>query len=704
MRPPWSLLPALALVVATTTLLGPVGAAPVAASAAPARDDQPLQVTIDRLTPAEVPARGRIRMRGTVTNASDERWRAINVYAFMAATPITSGEELAEAVTIPFESEVGARIVDPGTFDSVGSLDPGESASFSVRLRRDQLPASSPGVYWFGAHALGNTDAARDGIADGRARTFLPLVPPSTRATVQTSIVLPVRRPVSHTVGGRIRAVGRWAEDLAPDGRLGAPLALATAEGAGPVTWLVDPAVPDAVARLVAGNPTRSLGATPDPEAPQDQAPEDPPDEDESEAADAADGGSAETSANPAVERGATWLDRMRSALTVDEVLALPYGDLDLAAVAAADPSLYRTAVRRTGTQLEQWSVDSDPAAASLSGLLPPEVIDLVEPRTTVLLSERGLRRPAPDTAVTIGGRRVVVTSSATGQGGPGPEDRLGAIAMRQRVLADAALRVLSDDRQPLVVVMPAAFRPENPATFWRGTDVKWLDLGDVADLDVGPELPPRVIDYPVDEQLTELDESALDAARALIAAGRTLQGILTDNDRLADQTLDEALSSIGYHDRSRALESRADTLGAIAWVTGRLQGVRIRAPKGVTLSSAAGRFAATLTNRLRHPVTVSVRPVSQGDVSIEQPEPVELPARGRQSVEFNATTSSPGVHYVRLVVTDAEGTPLGADQRIPIRSAQVSDVIWVIMGVGVGLLFVAIAVRVFRRVRSERA
>ncbi len=61
-------------------------------------------------------------------------------------------------------------------------------------------------------------------------------------------------------------------------------------------------------------------------------------------------------------------------------------------------------------------------------------------------------------------------------------------------------------------------------------------------------------------------------------------------------------------------------------------------------------------------------------------------------------------MQYARVVVTDEAGTPLGAAQRVAIRSAQVSGVIWLILGVGVGLLFLAIAIRLVRRIRRERA
>jgi len=54
-------------------------------------------------------------------------------------------------------------------------------------------------------------------------------------------------------------------------------------------------------------------------------------------------------------------------------------------------------------------------------------------------------------------------------------------------------------------------------------------------------------------------------------------------------------------------------------------------------------------------------------------------------------------------MVTDGAGAPLGSSDQLPIRSAQVSGVIWLILGTGVALLFGAIAVRLFRRLRARR-
>ena len=68
---------------------GPAGAAEEEAT--------PLTVTLTRLTPATIPATGRIVLAGTVRNDSDETWSAINVHPVVSAAPITDRDQLAAA-------------------------------------------------------------------------------------------------------------------------------------------------------------------------------------------------------------------------------------------------------------------------------------------------------------------------------------------------------------------------------------------------------------------------------------------------------------------------------------------------------------------------------------------------------------------------------------------------------------------------------
>jgi hypothetical protein len=72
-------------------------------------------------------------------------------------------------------------------------------------------------------------------------------------------------------------------------------------------------------------------------------------------------------------------------------------------------------------------------------------------------------------------------------------------------------------------------------------------------------------------------------------------------------------------------------------------------------------------------------------------------------AVLLTARTDENGIHEVTLVVNDKRGTPLGASTALTIRSAQVSNVIWLFIGIGCALLFGAIGVRLFRRIRNAR-
>lgn len=715
-----SLLPAL---VAAATVAG--GLAPVVGLAAPATASQssatvarsapalarvegvePLEVVIESLSPSYLPAKGTVRMRGSVTNTTDERWRAINVHAFIDDAPLTSSAELAATSTTPIDADVGGRITIPGTFDDIGSLAPGETTDYSIELKRDQIPVSAAGVYWFGAHALGNTTEARDGVADGRARTLLPLVPSETRGRERAALVIPIRRAIRHSPDGRLRSAQRWAADLGVGGRLRALADFGAAAGSTPVTWLVDPAVPDAVDRLVDGNPPRTLAdVTPQPDDGNGDggAPDPGEGTPSSEVVEPGDDGAEETP-NVASGPGATWLTRFEDALSGDEVLALPYGDPDLDAIATHAPQFYDTAVRRGGTVLDRWRVSTTSALAPPEGYLSVDSLPVLAGDEAVLLSDQALSSGEVRTSARVDGHRVLFAASATALGGPLPGDVLSELALRQRFLAEAAVRLLFHDRTPLLSVLPPDFVPDSPISFWSGLDAPWLELTDTDDLGRGRPVPEDEIRYPVEQELTELDPENFTAAAELITAGHTLDNVLPRNDVVSGQVLDEALTSLSYTERDRAIESRSDSAAAVEWIQHRLARVRIRAPRGVTLSSAAGTLGTTITNRLDQPVTVFLRTTSLGDVDVETSDAIELAAGSQQTVLLKAFASTPGVHYVRVMVTDEEGTPLGAAQRVAIRSAQVSGVIWLILGVGVGLLFLAIVVRIVRRIRRERS
>lgn len=712
----------LPLLAATTILaLGaPAGAHPGAprpasaphhavtlATAARAEDDLPLQVTIASLSPSVVPDRGKLRISGTVSNVGDETYDDIRVYGLTSTVPITTRAELADAVESDPAIEVGDRITS--VLDALDSLDPGETASYTLKIPHDQMPigaTSQPGVYWFGVHALGATAAGRDQVADGKARTFLPLAP-SDHAPIDTALVMSVRHSVEYRPDGSLRGVRGWRTDLAPGGALQELVGFARAAGTRPLTWLVDPAVPDAIARLADANPARDLGRTPagggnggEPTAAPAGGGEEDGTEDSAKRAELLDG---------AAQGADAWLAGARGALAGDQILTLPYGDVDVSAAARWSPTVYQTARQRAGREVPRLGLAATPAVAAPDGYLDPTAIGILPAKTTVLVTDQMFTgTPASAGVPTVArtaGHEVLVADEATTTGGPGPGLPTTPLQMRQRILSESALRLIGDEG-PLVVRLPADWAigtPVESEEFFTGLAVPWLHLTNLAGIADHKAVPVDAADlrYPDDEASAELASANFTAARDLMDTGRLIESMLPVNHTVAGEVRDEALTTTSYASRERPDAARVAagrSRGVLATQMGK---VTVEAPSSVTLSSESGPFTANVTNGLDQRVRVQLVARTDAKLEIAPSKVVELAPGELATVEMTARSSVLGIHDVDLVVANADGEPVGDQATFPLRAAQVSNVIWVVFGVGGVLLFGAIAVRLYRRIRG---
>ena len=151
--------------------------------------------------------------------------------------------------------------------------------------------------------------------------------------------------------------------------------------------WVVDPALIDAVRRLADGNPPRSLApnlqvgeadgedeASEDPSAsttPTEEPTETPTEDAESDPGSPLDLDELDPVVQAAAQAAQAWLARLGEAMRPeDQVMSLPYGDVDVAAAAAHDPQLYERAVARAGTTLPGFDVTTTPVVSSPSGYL----------------------------------------------------------------------------------------------------------------------------------------------------------------------------------------------------------------------------------------------------------------------------------------------------------------------------------------------
>lgn len=688
--------------------------------AAPAEEPDPLLVHIDTISP-ELPRNGDVEITGTVTNVSDETFTRINLHAFSSQAPIPTATALAESVTIDPAEYVGQRVTVPGTFDTVDELEPGETASFTDTVPVELLEVpDEEGVYWIGIHALGDSSVPRDAVADGRARTFIPRRP-SGDASQEASVILSVRGRVWYAEDGTIGGTERWARRLEEGGSLDAALDMADSAGAAPYSWLVDPAVLVALRRLSFGNPTRSIA--PDENVPgQEPTPTEEPSEDEGGEPTESVPESAETLTPPSTGEdpeptedeallataAAEWLARFKELVGAQPVLTLPFGDLDVSAAVRNDASRYDQAVARSAEVMAALELPTQPAVAPDGDVMSPEAIAATSTDTVILLGDNAFLLPptTPNSVVRLLGHKVVVTSTGAEAGGPGPTAATDPLALRQRLLSEAALRLTADDTAPLVVTLPTVWRGEDAASFFSELDRPWLDLVPVAEVAERGAVGVKAssLSYTETDREAELGSLAFTAAERATDASTLLERVLTLQTTIEQQVRDEVMVTLSEQHRARprlALRAAGRVERALE---DDLAKITVEAPTAVTLSSDAGPFPTTVVNGLDQPVTVQVRATTDGELTVTGDGERELGPQARSVIRYEATAARAGVHSVRLVVTSIDGEPLGSSDVLPVRAARVSALIWIVMALGALVLFGMIGYRLPGQIRQRRA
>lgn len=695
--------------VASAGLAAPAAAAPAA------KDVDPLLVHIDSMTPV-LPRTGNVEIAGTVTNVSDDTFTRVNLHPFSSELPILDALNLKQSATIDPTQFVGERVTVPGTFDTIDELAPGASATFSDSVPVELLATSGePGVYWIGIHAIGDSSVPRDIVADGRARTFIPREPSGNAEPREASVILPIRSRVWYDDDGRVAGAERWARRLAEGGSLDGVLDMADSAGLAPYSWLVDPAVLHALARLANGNPPRNL--TPDPAVPgQEPTPTEPAEGEESPAP--TEETLTPTESVPTEEpteeeaqlaaSAAAWLERFKLLVGATPVLTLPYGDLDVSASVRHDRTRFDQAVARSAEIMAALQLPSQPTVAPENDLLSPEAIAAVPPATTILLGDNAFAIPptSPTSVVKLLGHEVVVTSTGAEAGGPAPTAANDPLALRQRLLSEAALRLEADDTAPLVVTLPTVWRGEDAASFFTDLEQPWLDLVPFGDVAAGTPkgVPAASLTYTDDDVAEELGAAAFTAANRAGADATLLEQVVIPVTTIEAQVRDELLVTLSEQHRERPGLAMAAADRVRESLRADLGKITIEAPPAVTLSSDSGPLGVTLVNGLDQPVEVQVQVRTDGELTLSGGGVRRLGPQARSVVRFEATTSRAGVHNVRLAVTSLDGVPLGASDQLPIRAARVSALIWIVMALGALVLFGMIGYRLPGQIRARRA
>ena len=572
------------------------------------RGRRPAVVTIDSHHAVLHPRRAAPdRSPGTVTNDSDETWTASTSRLHRPQLPITSTAELAAAADRDPTADVGDRITVPGTFDTIDELAPGESAPLHRPVCRAELPESaSPASTGSASTRSATTPAAATSVADGRARTFLPLVPPQAPRHRRRPSLVAARCAAGRAAPPTARSPDVDALGAPPRRRAAASTACSTSArraGAAPLTWLVDPAVPDAVAGSPRGNPPRTLvapdrGARPrageTAEPASRRAPTPRPGD--ARGADDRRGAAADEAHRSAAAR---WLDRLQAALSRRRrgPGAARTATSTSSAAAAHDRPARPGAPRAPADVMAALGL-AVTRAVGAAGRLPaqPRTPSRPAAATTVLLGDNvASAARAPDA-----GRRSL---GHDGRASPRRRRRRAAparrpaddpLALRQRMLSEAALRLLRPDHAAAGRQLPDRLwhpRGRQPASS-PGSTCRGCDLTRVDDATGAARAEPRStarLGYTAAGSAAASSAPAhFAAANRAATAGRALQsGAHPQRPVRRARSLDEAPATLSYAAprRRRRAAARRPRAPRCDRATS-LGGIDVEAPASVTLSS----------------------------------------------------------------------------------------------------------------------
>jgi hypothetical protein len=688
---------------------GRVHAGQSPAERTPTAEVPPFDVVVDALSPVSPGADDDVVVTGRIVATDALRNVTVRLRTGRVITS-RSALALADEGLVPVVRSSSSRAVA----DRVAA---GTVRSFRIAVPVAELRLTVLGVHPLQVEARASVGA---GNASEAVQTYLPFFPEPLDAATRLAMTLPLADTPRLDPAGVFRD-DTLSESLLPTGRLGRILeAGAEARAAGvPVTWVVDPALVDAVARMTEPYEVRGEFGVPEP----------------------GQGG----------EAAAAWLARARDVLRGGAVVALPYADPDITGLVRAGLAGEVGYAGSYGRDVVSTLLEVEPLpewALPPEGLATPSAVEALaeEDSTSLVLEEVAVDRNeetavTPDAGIRLStsGRQVDVLAAdgalgelvaagsrglvpVAGDGRPGDGEpartgpgapRLGQRLAVQRVAAETAL--LTAERPGLsrrVVVTP----PRQ----WSGADGFAGSL--LTSLAAQPWVRPVTLPQLL---LDDSDaEGSLSSEGAELAAERELPAsflepladarddledfseVLTDRDRLVQPTRLALLRSASAAWRAMESRGRGRALRdeTVSFVGQLRSAVRLDDTGPVTFTADTGTIPLTVVNDLDQAVVVQIAVDPEGQARLLSGTGVvqEVAAGRRATVEVRAEVRTSGQFPVVVRLRSPQGTQLGDPVEITVRSTAYGRVAVVITLGAAAFLVLAAAIRVARRARRD--
>ncbi|UGQ08885.1 DUF6049 family protein [Yinghuangia sp. ASG 101] len=711
---------AVGMVMLVMMLAATLVTAGVSRAAETAAGKPPVEVVVRSVAPSVLRPESDLTVRVEVVNNTGRDLDDVTLRMRIGADEMTVRDELSDdATTMRDVSETGATVRVP-------VVRAGQRESRDLKVPADKLGLNDDTA---GVYAL-DVDAVDDGSRAATSRLLMPWIPEGTREVAKTRIgvlwpLIDQPRRDGTTLGDEgqtpVFLNDGLNTDLADGGRL---QSLVDSGSSVPgVTWVVDPDLLDTASAMVGGYRVAP------PKSAEDEAAEAKADaEAEAAAKDGKEGRKSDTETANAAPRteeetepgtgGATaaaWLERLRRAADGHTVVALPYADTDLAAVAHAGPLRsdltaelgQATALGRdTAQRVLQRPVRAD-VAWPVMGAVDNPVLDTarangsslivasgssLQPRDPHLTYTPSTRLPLTDTTSAMVTDHRIDTLLAGGMNAPERRleiqqalvSELFTIAMEQPQLQRSLLIALPRTADAsLGQAVAGALKAVSGADGWS----EMVSLDALAQTSAGEDRTMKV--YPQELKRTEPAERYLKSIPQLQSSVAVFAGILSKPERITDPYDPAVLRTLSTVWRAETMDSDAYRLDVTRSLRVLQQLVRIAPKTSVTLSGETGQVPVTIINGLQQAITIklSVESRQPNRLTLSPTEERTIPGGHTSAIAIDAKSAANGKVIVDVRILTRDDKPFGPTQTFYVNTTSIDGITLGIIGVIAGLL-----------------
>ncbi|MFI0717961.1 DUF6049 family protein [Streptomyces sp. NPDC021224] len=681
--------------------------APAAQAAAPS-GSRAVTVSLDALTP-RIPAKGgTVTVSGRLTNNGKSAVTGAHVgFRVRSDGPLDTRSALKDSA-----SRTGYSYAQDGDevenhTATVADLPPGGKTTFTLTVPVSALDFTDAGVYQLGVALEGSTSSDPSEHVVGIKRTFLPWYgaddATGTKHTkisylwplIDTSHIAP--RGDTDSQRSPIFLDDDLATELAPGGRLRTMVDLARNLQ---VTWVVDPDLLATVEFMTKGYRVVGPG-----------------------------GDVTKTTAGRGTDLAKQWLNDLRLAVAGDEVIALPFGDTDLASVAHQGQKVPgTTGYLKTGTTLGLTTVEtilgSTPTADvawPVDGAIDPSIVSVARTggakriiaRSDTFHESDDLDH-TPNAARSIGKGTTAVVSDATlstAFSGTMSDAEDTNLAVQSYIAQTLMITMEAPERQRSVVVapqrMPTVAQARAMAEAIHETSTAaWATpvyFDEAASAHADPRANhsvPSAKSYPA--ALRKQESTVQDFAQIHETQKHlnTFVVILTRQDRVTVPFGNAVLRSMSTNWRGNVAGAMAYRNAIGLYLTDLIDSVHIVDKTTLTLSGRSGTIPITVKNELGQPVNVVLKLTSGANIRLEikdSDQPIAIDGGHTRTLKFQTKAGANGTVNVVAALYTVDNQMYGSSTSFDVHINKVTDLVMLVIGAGL-LLLVLAGVRIYRQ------